>query len=394
MKKTLFRYFVFIGLFVHVAVLVLLIVTPKLPSKLYSKFASFYYQKATDYEYERITGSESVNLEHEIKKAFKPWTPLEHTSESKNTVSINGVFFKDVYSALIELNDGDELRFHEGVFNTSFSIDKDDITIAGNGHVIFEKSAAKGKGFIVNRGKNLKVRNIECRHISVADKNGACIRQEGEGLTLEHVYFHRSENGVLETAKNRSNIFILDSRFELLGKSGQAHAIYSNRANLYIHNSLFIATKDEGHAIKNRGEKTHISNSLIASLSSDDSRLVDIPNGGELKIQNSILQQGPLSVNGQAIGFGLEGINSSQNSILLEGNIILLERIKHNTLLAVEDNSIAVVKNNEILSKDLESIYLANDFFSSRKEMLMPTYPYFPFNTCELLDACPVLLPE
>lgn len=394
MKKILFRYFVFIGLFAHVIVLILLIVSPKLPSKFYSKFVAFYYQKATDYEYKRMTGNKLVNLEQEIKTAFKPWEPLAPSSERKNAVSVNGVFFRDVYSALTELNDGDELRFHEGVFNTSFSIDKDDITIAGVGHVVFEKSAAKGKGFIVNRGKNLKVINIECRHISVADKNGACIRQEGEGLTLEHIYFHRSENGVLETAKNESNIFISDSRFELLGKSGQAHAIYSNRANLYIHNSLFIATKDEGHAIKNRGKKTHITNSLIASLSSDDSRLVDIPNGGELTIKSSILQQGPLSVNGQAIGFGLEGINSSQNSITLEGNIILLERIKTNTLLAVDDSNIAVIKNNEILRKDGDSIYLANDFFSSRKDMLMPTYPYFPFNSCELLGSCPILLPK
>ncbi len=392
MKNKLYKYFVISGALLHFLILAIAIIYPKLPNKVMSKIALYYYQRASEYEYAKISGSKIVNVAQEIKQTLKPWKPLANVTIVKQAISINGVYFQNVSAALSKLNHGDEIRFHHGIFNTPFVIEKNDITISGYGQVVFERAAYGGKGFIVNQGKNLTVKNIECRFINVADKNGACIRQEGEGLTLEHVYFHDSENGVLETAKNESNIFINDSRFELLGKKGQAHGIYSNKANLYIHNSIFIASKDEGHGIKNRGKKTHITNSLIASLSSDDSRLIDIPNGGELIIENSLLQQGPLSVNGQAIGFGLEGIKYKKNSVNLTGNVILLERIKANTLIAIKDKRMVTIKSNKILNREAKNNFEGNDYYSTREVMFMPDYPYFSQRACHLMSSCPILL--
>lgn len=395
MKNKLFNYFVYSGLCVHLVLFLLFLWQPKLLLKVTALPVNYYYNKVADYEYSRLVDDVEQTLEQQIGLVFKPWKPIKSLSVKNKQVAVNGIDFIDLKQALLNLKDGDELQFYNGIFTTPFLIDKNDITLVGFGHVVFEKSAYRGKGFIVNKGRNLTIKNIECRYITVTDKNGACVRQEGLGLTLEHVYFHHSENGILETAKAQSNIYIKDSRFELLGKSGQAHGIYSNKANLYIKNSLFIASKDEGHAIKTRGSETFITHSLITSMSSNDSRLLDISNGGVLNINYSFLHQGPLSVNGQAIGFGLEKLKHDVNAIKLQDNIILLERIKQNVLLATRDENVdSIIAGNIIINKDTMHKVEDNIYFENRDDANFLKYPYFPKVLCQLITPCPLLFAD
>ncbi|ALO36438.1 hypothetical protein CMT41_18080 [Colwellia sp. MT41] len=391
MKSKFFNYFVYSGLCFHLLLVTVFLWQPQLLLKIYSLSINYYYNKIADYEYSHLVAAEKT-VEQQIDMVFIPWQSIKSSSVKSKQVAVNGIDFINLNQALENLKDGDELQFYSGVFDTPFLIDKNDITITGVGHVVFEKSAYNGKAFIVNKGRNLTIKNIECRYISVADKNGACVRQEGLGLTLEHVYFHHSENGILESAKEQGNIYIRDSRFELLGKNGRAHAIYSNKANLYIENSLFIASKDEGHTIKNRGAETYITHSLITSMSSNDSRLLDISNGGVLNINYSLLHQGPLSANGQAISFGLEGIKHDVNSIRLQDNIILLERIKQNVLLATGEHNIdSVIAGNIIINKDAVDEFQGNFYFENRDGAGFPKYPYFPKVLCQLITPCPLL---
>ncbi len=391
MRNNVFNYFVYSGLFFHVLLLVLFGWQPKLLAKLTSLPINYYYNKIYEYEYAQLSGGIEQTVEQQIDMVFKPWQPEKSVQVRSKQVAINGGKRISLPKALEQLQDGDELQFYNGVFNRAFLINKNDITIIGFGHVIFEKSAYKGKAFIVNKGNNLTIQNIECRFIDVADNNGACVRQEGLGLTLKHVYFHHSENGVLESAKKESNIYISDSRFELLGKNGRAHGIYSNKANLYIENSLFIASKDEGHAIKNRGRETYITNSIITSMLSNDSRLLDISNSGVLNVSNSFLHQGPLSVNGQVIGFGLEGVKHDENSIELYNNIILLERLRNNILLELGGRTVKTsIYNNIIIGKDGIDKYDDNFYFENRESAGFPLYPFFSTQICVIIKPCPL----
>jgi len=260
--------------------------------------------------------------------------------------------------------------------------------------VILEKIATHGKGLILAQGNDLMVENIECRNIKVRDGNGACIRLEGKNLTLNHVYFHDSQEGVLETSKEYGVIQINNSRFERLGYNGQAHGIYTNKAKLYIYQSLFVATKSQGHAIKVRGSKLVIDRSIIASLSSDDSRLIDMPNGGALVVKNSLLEQGPNSVNGQVIGFAFEGIKYKDNSIYLNENLIYLDRLGSDKLLAIPTIKGAIEveqSNNIIIGKD-DSAYKSNNntYFIDRAELELPSYPFFPKSFCTNVKMCSI----
>jgi hypothetical protein len=151
-----------------------------------------------------------------------------------------------------------------------------------------------------------------------------------------------------------------------------------------VYNSLFIATKDEGHSIKTRGPKTAIYHSIIASLGSRDSRSVDASNGGELIIENSIIEQGPFSSNGQLIGYALEGRKHSTNSVKLEGNLFLLERIGYNTIVATDSKPVNQVITNNIIVSDRQPEKLSeqNVWFNSRPKASVVGYPFLPKSFC------------
>lgn len=319
--------------------------------------------------------------EQELATIIPAWQPLT-ANDNINGIWLDGKQYISLSAAAKQLKDGSYLRLGNGIYNTALNIKNHDVTIEGNGHVVFERAVSDGKGAIVARGNNLTVKNIECRFISVPSKNGACVRLEGSGLTLDHVYFHSSQTGLLETAKKHGRITIANSRFENLAKDARAHSIYLNSASLLLTSSAILANRNQ-HSLKSRGPMTVIDKSILASLSGRSSRLIDISNGGELHITNSLLQHGPGAVNNQAIGFGLEGVKHKSNKVLISNSILLLERANSNFVLHSGKNQPDLsISGNLIVGADDE--FAGNRAFSDRKSASLPAYPLLPSVLCEL----------
>lgn len=321
----------------------------------------------------------SQQLDNEIATNFGQWQPLpEKYSVEPRTVKIGDLTYKSISEATANLRDNQVMLIGEGTYLEPLVIKKNNVKVIGSGRVIFDGASAEGKGAIITKGNNIAITNIECKNISVRDQNGACIRSEGTDLSVEHVYFHDSEQGILSS--RNEYMHIIDSRFEKLGKNGFAHGIYIDSGELIIENSQFIASVSEGHEIKSRARKTVIKNSVIASLSSGDSRLIDIPNGGELIISDSVLEKGPQSANGTAIGYGLEGMKHTQNEIIIKKSVIILERNRLNKLFDIRADAHLPVTtaNNIIVSKEDLDIEGINWVYSSRKEANINNYPYIP----------------
>ena len=326
-------------------------------------------------------------LDHEIAINFGQWQPLvEKYPVEPGTIKVGNLTYKSISEASKNLQDNQVMLIGEGTYLEPLVIQKSNVTIIGSGRVTLDGISSEGKAAIITKGSNITITNIECKNISVQDQNGACIRSEGVKLTVDHVYFHDSEQGILSS--RNEYLHIIDSRFEKLGKNGQAHGIYIDAGELLIEKSLFVASVSEGHEIKSRARKTVIKNSIIASLSSNDSRLVDVPNGGELIISDSVLENGPQSTNGDAIGYGLEGMKHTQNKVTLNKNVIILERDGVNKLLHIrEDTKLPVtMESNIIVIKEDLDINGINWVFSSRKEAHMDEYPQIP-----LLETSPLM---
>lgn len=367
-------YFAVAGIVLHLTAFSTYVFKPDLVEKMYEKINDKVIQHVPFLATKQI----QYSLKEELRANFPEWA-ANKTPDLKSTgIHIGNRSYQTLSEAASSLRDGETLVIGTGTYAHPLVIKANNITVIGNGHVVIENITAEGKGAIITKGKNITIQNIECRKIKVRDKNGSCVRHEGTNLTLIHVYFHNSQQGLL-TGANPGTVTIKDSRFEQLGQSGQAHGIYIGGGELTIHNSLFLAAKSEGHEIKSRAEITRITNSTIASFSSIDSRLVDISNGGILEIFNSVLQQGPTSANGDMIGYALEGRKTRVNSIELANNIFILERTGSNTLLhSHPDTAAPELRNNLIIAKDNPNLPGFNLFFETREEAGLKEYPMLP----------------
>ncbi len=305
-------------------------------------------------------------------------TIVRSNTLQEREIVVDGISYTSFKDAEGAIKDYSAIYLGPGIYKEGLHIRANNVWLTGDKDTHFVDAAIENKAAIIVSGQNVTIETIECSDISVYTHNGACIRQQAGGLTLRNVYFHDSEQGVLQ-AHNTGDLTIEFSRFERLGQSGRAHAVYSHGSSLTIRDSIFLASKDQGHEIKSRSKKTIIENSLISSQLGDDSRLIDISDGGVLSINNSILHQGINSVNRQVIGFGLENLGRKrEQSVIIENSLIVMERPRGNEFLAINQKKRAQINlsvNGNIFVgsfTDSGNWQENNRIFNSRSEAQIP----------------------
>lgn len=367
LKKVLLLYLIIVGLVLHAALMVVFVFYPGVIYSVESKVYSWIDKNRPN----------KYNINEEIYFSFGSWYPEDLIQIGPGKILIGDREFSSLQLALDNIQAGDTLELGSGVYKTPVTITKDRVTVVGKGRVVFDGAVAEGKAAFVIKGDDFKLYNIECKGIEVSDQNGACVRMEGTNLVLRHVYFHNSEEGVL-TGYKPGFVKVEDSRFELLGKGGQAHGIYMGEGDLHIEDSLFIAAVDEGHEIKSRAKTTKILRTVVASLSSNDSRLIDISNGGVLIVTDSILEKGPRSSNADLIGFGLEG-SVSNNHVELKNNIFIMERDGFNNLFHAAEGLVdPIIDSNVVVSNNDPDIGGLNIWYKNREKAGLKSYPFVP----------------
>jgi hypothetical protein len=300
-------------------------------------------------------------------------------------VFVDGVEFQSLAEAKTSIKDGSHVYLKAGIYTQGIEIKANNVSIVGEKNVIFDDAAVAGKAALVLSGNNVTLESIECQNIQVPDMNGACIRFEGQNLTIKDLYVHDSQSGVM-TSHTSGFLHIKYSRFERLGSKamgrGYAHAIYAIVDELVFSNSQIFSIGNEGSGIKSRSKKTVIVNSVLASLDACDSRLVDIANFGELIIKHSILQQGEHSSNSQVLAYGLEPVNKTFaiNRIEIIDNLFLLDRHKANVIIAHKQADEVLIENNTMIGDYLypDEFSLRNSWYLSRAKAKMQPYPYLP----------------
>jgi hypothetical protein len=181
-------------------------------------------------------------------------------------------------------------------------------------------------------------------------------------------------------------LVIEDSLFQRLGgdretKIGQAHGIYASQrvTRLELRRNRFLASKEEGHEIKSRARSTLIEDNVIASLDGVDSRLIDIPNGGEVVIRGNVLEIGPNSSNPDLIGLGLERgrhpkLDHQVNNALIENNTIIIDYGGPTRIINVRDFPEPLVRNNVVIGGSPQPDG-GNRWFIDRRAAGLGPYP-------------------
>lgn len=293
-------------------------------------------------------------------------------------VTVDGKRVASIAQAFRAAKDNSFITIAKGHYNEAAIITANSVrVIAEQGAVIYGKAVA-GKGAILVQGNDTYIKGIECHSIKVSDNNGSCIRHEGKGITLDNVYFHHAQGGLLGSPKG-GDIFIKNSRFENLGQGAFFHGVYTfEKTRLYIDNSIFLNNRNAGHEIKSRSRHTEITNSIVASPNSKDSRLVDVPNGGTLILRGNIFVEGPFSENHDLFSWGVEGIKYPNGEVLIEENLIIIDKPYANLISLKEKPSRLHIFNNISVGSVNGIAEDSNTVFDNRKDANISPAPFIP----------------
>ncbi len=293
----------------------------------------------------------------------------------------DGVQQASLQTAFDNVNPGGIIRLEPGIYTEGAILKKgkDGVLISGAPGVIFDGAVVGGKGTFVLQSDNVTIDTVECRNVSVRDRNGACVRLESGNLTLKNVNFSHSENGIL-TWNQANKILIEDSVFEGNGRAGRAHGLYiSGAQQLIIRRSRIVGSKDEGHGIKARTRYLLVENSVVASLEGNDSYLIDIPNGGTAVIRNSLLVEGANTANWFIMSYGVEGGRYDKNSLKLEKNIIVTDRAGGSEFVNLADGMPAPLLRGNVVVGNIKYDFPKDNYkFRSRSELNWPAAPELP----------------
>jgi hypothetical protein len=314
--------------------------------------------------------------------------------------------YRELQAAVDAAEPGDTIVLAPGIFEQGAVIDVDRLILMGEPGAHLTGHPVQGKAALVITGAQVVVDGIECSRIQVPDLNGACIRIEGDDLTVRNVWFHDNEQGILG-GPGGGTLLVENSRFERNGRDGYAHGVYISPAveTFIFRGNRMLSTKSEGHGVKSRAQRTIIENNVIAGLDGDDSRAIDIPNGGDVLIRHNVLEKGPNSLNSQMIGLSLEGDPHPSNTAIIEENLIVFDTQAPGLTQALDDIiDVVPAKGQVILSQPPATVILrdnvivgalevgvetaegANRMFKSRRAAGLPAYPEV---TPSMLSAIP-----
>ncbi len=216
---------------------------------------------------------------------------------------------------------------------------------------IIANDMSNGKGIFVISGNNVHVHNIEFADAKVQDHNGAGIRQEGANLWVTYCLFNGNEMGILGGNIPNCKTTVEYSEFVNGGSvenPGYQHNIYINHIDTlvfrynYTHNSIA-----EGHELKSRATYNFILYNRIANEESEDSRTIDLPNGGTSVVVGNIIEQGPNSANSNLLGYGLEGLtNPAPHALYCVNNTFVNKKSTGSFIQVANGTDTLFVKNN------------------------------------------------
>lgn len=251
--------------------------------------------------------------------------------------------------AFAAAKDGDVIEINAATYSGDVcGIYRHNLVIRGvNGRPKIDAAGknAMGKGTWVVIGNNISIDNVEMYGSKVADRNGAALRLEGTGFTLQRSFLHDNENGILSGANANSDIRIETTEFGRNGYGdGRSHNLYiGNVRSLYFRYN-FSHDAHVGHNLKSRARTNTILYNRFSSTrvgetgttgAGKPSYEIDLPNAGTSYIVGNVLMQPASNNNAAMIAYGAEGASNPGHDLYVVNNTFLNEDTVRGTFVMV-----------------------------------------------------------
>jgi hypothetical protein len=233
-----------------------------------------------------------------------------------------------IQTAIDASSPGDTIEVAAGDWtNTWLSITHDLNLVAVGGWVKLTTANGwqppDGKAMITEQG-NVTISGFDVSGVTVPDQNGAAIRYQGGSLTLDNVFFHDNQDGLLGAADASGSISINNSEIAFNGDgSGHTHGLYIGNIASFTLTQSYIHDTIVGHEIKSRAASNTITGNRIFDNNSTASYSIDLPNAGNATISGNIIQQGAATQNPAILAYGEEGASNAGRTVSVRDNTIV-----------------------------------------------------------------------
>ena len=248
--------------------------------------------------------------------------------------------------------DGDTIDIDAGTYVNDYVTWKaNNLTIRGIGGIAqltANSIIPNGKAIWVIQGMNTTVESIGFSGARVPDKNGAGIRQEGDGLTVRRCVFSNNEDGILGGGSTNSDVLIEYSEFANNGAGdGYSHNLYIANVRSFTLRYSYSHHAKVGHILKSRARSnTIVYNRLMDETTGTSSYTVNLPNGGLSYLVGNLIQQGPATENPILVSYAEEGATNPDQRLFVVNNTFVNDRTAGGGFIKVVGSVPAVVQNN------------------------------------------------
>jgi hypothetical protein len=191
--------------------------------------------------------------------------------------------------------DGDTVLIEPGEYYDCAVWSRNHLVIAGaRPGVVITDTMCQGKAMFVVTGDDATIRDLTMARARVPDRNGAAIRQEGQGLTLERVRFVNNQVALLDGAAGTGEIRISDCHFDGGGVDGErsTFAVLVDAVSLLrIEDSTFKDVK--GGQINTSAARTELVRNQIDTGTGAEPAVAVLSASGHLIMEDNLLSIGP-----------------------------------------------------------------------------------------------------
>ena len=190
---------------------------------------------------------------------------------------------------------GDTVRLGPGTYYECASLSQAGMVLEGAGpSTVISDQTCEGKALLIVRGADVTVRDLVLARARVPDMNGAGIRLEAQGLTVERVVFENVQVGVLAGIPGPGRIVVRESSFRNGGVAGDrptAALMVGEVAVLVVERSTFEGVK--GGQISSAAARTEVVGNTIGTGVEPGAGPAVLASGGTLVMRDNVLRVGP-----------------------------------------------------------------------------------------------------
>ena len=317
---------------------------------------------------ESSSGASSGNITSSPQPSLfaAPFTPQKTV-----TVCPSGCDFTSISQATAQAQDYELIEVQTGTYNECAVLPTTaaHIWLKGVGGLAhMEGVVCNDKGALVTNGELTVVDNFEFSNLQIpcsVGMNAVGIRDQTGDLLVRNSYFHDSQGGILTANTPTMNVTVLNSHFARLGidinmsctSTGPwFHDMYIGTIGSFTLKNSIAEQNLTGNVVKTRAYNSTIECNQIEngydSTYTKNGYLIDLPNGGNERIDDNVIAQGPNTNQAYLVEYGAEIGRGSQtanpNQAMEMSNNILINDFSVGTFLLMDypTTSAATLSNN------------------------------------------------